>query len=174
MNAPPPNATMDVLVLCTGNSARSVMAEALFAAVPGIAAWSAGSSPAGRVNPEALATLARHGLPAEGYRSKSWDEFAADRADAPRFDLVVTVCDSAAGETCPLWHGAPLRAHWGIPDPAGAADEPEAFERAFGLLEARVGAFAAIPRDLPPAELRDRLAAIGRMDGASEGAGGRA
>ncbi|WP_291843041.1 arsenate reductase ArsC [Maricaulis sp.] len=132
---------LTILVLCTGNSARSILAEALINARGDgrMRAVSAGSAPTGTPNPLALQTLAAHGLPTSGYRSKSWDEFAAP--GAPELDAVITVCDSAAAEACPVWPGAPVRAHWGLPDPAAIAD-PEAARQAFNdtflELEARI------------------------------------
>jgi arsenate reductase (thioredoxin) len=144
----------NVLILCTGNSARSVLAEALINHL-GQGAWhaySAGSKPTGRVNPYALATLAKHGISAPQVSSKSWNIFAA--ADAPKMDLVVTVCDSAANEVCPIWPGAPLQAHWGLPDPAAAEGEAAltaAFESAYQLIRRRVEAFVAIDCDAIPA-----------------------
>jgi arsenate reductase len=143
--------TLNVLVLCTGNSARSILGEALFnhlgnKEIPGrIRAFSAGSQPSGKVNPVALDTLAKHGIPLPEARSKSWDEFAV--AGAPQIDFIFTVCASAAGETCPIWPGHPTTAHWGIPDPAHV--EPlearrEAFEVAYGQLERRIKAFLAL------------------------------
>lgn len=137
----------NILVLCTGNSARSILAEAVLNhdGAGRVSAFSAGSNPTGRVNPAALRLLKRRGLSAQGYRSKSWDEFAVD--SAPEMDLVVTVCGSAAGEVCPVWPGAPLRAHWGIDDPAAApADQIDmAFQVAFHLLSSRIHAFLALP-----------------------------
>jgi arsenate reductase len=141
----------NVLVLCTGNSARSILGEALFNhlgnnATPGrIRAFSAGSQPSGKVNPVALETLEKHGVPLPEARSKSWDEFAAP--GAPQIDLIFTVCASAAGETCPIWPGHPITAHWGIPDPAHV--EPmearrEAFEVAYHQLRTRIEAFLAM------------------------------
>jgi len=132
---------LNILVLCTGNSARSILAEALLNArgKGRIRAYSAGSSPTGSPNPLALATLASNDLPADGYRSKSWDEFA--RTDAPELDAVITVCDSAAAEVCPVWPGAPVRAHWGLPDPAGIDDfdaARQAFADTFRALDARI------------------------------------
>jgi arsenate reductase len=143
--------TLNVLVLCTGNSARSILGEALFnhlgnKEIPGrIRAFSAGSQPSGKVNPVALDTLAKHGIPLPEARSKSWDEFAV--AGAPQIDFIFTVCASAAGETCPIWPGHPTTAHWGIPDPAHV--EPiearrEAFELAYGQLARRIKAFLAL------------------------------
>jgi arsenate reductase len=121
---------VNILILCTGNSARSILGEALFTARSNgrITGFSAGSQPAGRPNPYAIETLERHGLPTQGARSKSWDEF--DAPGAPIMDAVITVCDSAASETCPVWPGAPVRAHWGLPDPAGI-DDPDAARAAF-------------------------------------------
>lgn len=158
---------MNILVLCTGNSARSVLLESLLTAHGahrGIRAWSAGSRPAGKVHPMTLQLLAEKGLPAEGLRSKGWDEFAAP--GAPVMDLVVTVCSSAAGETCPLWPGAPLRAHWGVEDPAAApADrQHEAFATAFDRLETRARAFCALdPARLSRPELAAELDRIGSL-----------
>ena len=138
----------NVLVLCTGNSARSILGEMLFNHLGRgrIEAYSAGSKPAGQVNPVALETLAKHGVPAEGARSKSWDEFAVP--EAPRFDFIFTVCGNAAQETCPVWPGHPTTAHWGIPDPAHVeppAARREAFEEAYRSLKKRIEAFLALP-----------------------------
>lgn len=140
--------TCNVLVLCTGNSARSILGEALFNHLGQgrIRAYSAGSQPSGKVNPVALETLEKHGVPLPEARSKSWDEFAAP--GAPEIDYIFTVCASAAGETCPVWIGHPTTAHWGIPDPAHV--EPmsariEAFEVAYGQLQRRIKAFLALP-----------------------------
>jgi len=137
----------NVLVLCTGNSARSILGEALFNHLGRgrIRAFSAGSQPSGKVNPVALETLERHGVPLPEARSKSWDEFAAP--GAPALDFIFTVCASAAGETCPIWPGHPATAHWGIADPAHV--EPmearrEAFEVAYQALEKRIKAFLAL------------------------------
>ncbi|WBQ12070.1 arsenate reductase ArsC [Hyphomonadaceae bacterium BL14] len=132
---------MNVLILCTGNSARSILGEALFAALGEgrVTAFSAGSNPKGQPHPEALATLARHGHDISGFRSKRWDEFEVP--GAPVMDAVITVCDSAASEPCPVWPGAPSRAHWGLPDPAHI-DDPDtcraAFEATYAALDARV------------------------------------
>ena len=139
-----------VLFLCTGNSARSVMAEVLLNALGGgrYRAFSAGSRPAGAVNPFTIETLRRNGLATSGLRSKSWDEFAA--AGAP-LDLVVTVCDNAAGETCPIWPGRPAKAHWSFPDPAAAQGTDEAkraqFETVFKSIRRRIEAFCALPAE---------------------------
>lgn len=147
--------TFNVLVLCTGNSARSILGEMLFNHLGAgrVRAWSAGSKPGGVVNPVALETLARHGVPAEGARSKSWDEFSAgavlpDGRPVPAFDFIFTVCDNAASEPCPIWPGHPTTAHWGIPDPAHV--EPlearrAAFEDAYQALHQRISAFLALP-----------------------------
>ena len=143
---------LNVLVLCTGNSARSILGEALFnhlgnLETPGrVRAFSAGSQPSGKVNPVALETLEQHGIPLPEARSKSWDEFAAP--GAPPIDFIFTVCASAAGETCPIWPGHPTTAHWGIPDPAHVeplAARREAFEFAYGQLAQRIKAFLALP-----------------------------
>lgn len=138
---------MNILVLCTGNSARSILLESILnrdGAARGVRAWSAGSRPAGAVHPQALRLLAAKGHPTDGLRSKSWDEFAAP--GTPVMDLVITVCGSAAGETCPVWPGAPLRAHWGIEDPATApeAAQPAAFAAAYDRLARQAGAFLAL------------------------------
>jgi protein-tyrosine-phosphatase len=137
----------NVLFLCTGNSARSILAEAYLnhAGKGRYRAYSAGSKPGGRVNPFSLSVLREKGIPVDGARSKSWDEFAAP--DAARMDLVVTVCDSAAGEACPVWPGAPAKAHWGVDDPAAVqgsdAEKRAAFERAFRELKAKIDAWLA-------------------------------
>ena len=142
------HAAFNVLVLCTGNSARSILAEALFNHLGGrrFTAYSAGSQPSGTVNPVALETLDRHGVPLPEARSKSWDEFAAP--DAPHMDFIFTVCASAAGEACPIWPGHPSTAHWGIADPAHVeplAARREAFATAYRQLARRIGAFVALP-----------------------------
>lgn len=142
---------LNVLFLCTGNSARSILAEAYLnhAGRGRFRAYSAGSHPNGKVNALAVETLARQGIGARGARSKSWDEFA--RADAPPIDIVVTVCDSAAAEVCPVWHGQPLKTHWGVPDPAaatGSDDEKRAaFQRAFTTLARRIDRLLALPEE---------------------------
>ena len=139
--------TTNILVLCTGNSARSILGEALFNhhGKGRVKAYSAGSQPSGRVNPVAVETLEKHGIALPELRSKSWDEFAA--RGAPAIDFIFTVCASAAGEACPVWPGHPTTAHWAIPDPAHV--EPiearrEAFERAFQQLDQRIRAFLAM------------------------------
>jgi arsenate reductase (thioredoxin) len=139
----------NVLFLCTGNSARSILAEAILnhRAKGGFTAYSAGSHPSGAVRLEALRQLEPAGIPTEGLRSKSWDEFALP--DAPRMNFVFTVCDSAANEVCPFWPGQPMTAHWGIPDPAavkGTAEEiARAFHEAFIILDRRISLFLALP-----------------------------
>ena len=138
----------NVLVLCTGNSARSILGEMLFKHLGKgrVKAWSAGSKPGGQVNPVALETLAKHGIPVADARSKSWDEFAAP--SAPTLDFIFTVCGNAAEETCPVWPGHPTTAHWGIPDPAHVeplAARREAFEEAYQSLKKRIEAFLALP-----------------------------
>lgn len=138
----------NVLVLCTGNSARSILGEALFNHLGQgrIRAYSAGSQPSGKVNPVALETLEKHGVPLPEARSKSWDEFAAP--GAPALDFIFTVCASAAGEACPIWPGHPATAHWGIADPAHVeplAARRAAFETAYGELEKRISAFLQLP-----------------------------
>lgn len=148
----PTHAPLNILFLCTGNSARSIMAEALanHLAIGGgkFVAYSAGSQPKGAPHPLALETLRTHGLVIDGLRSKSWDEFAA--TDAPPLDFVFTVCDSAAGEQCPYWPGQPMTAHWGVEDPPAAGDEAaqrKAFKSAFLVLKRRIELFAALPFD---------------------------
>lgn len=153
-----------ILILCTGNSARSILAEAILNrdGAGRVTAYSAGSNPAGRVHPGALGLLERRGVATTGFRSKSWDEFATD--GAPAMDLVITVCASAAGEVCPVWPGAPLTAHWGVDDPAAApADEVDlAFQLAYHRLSARINAFLALPFEAMP---RDDLARVLRQIG---------
>ena len=134
--------TTNVLILCTHNSARSVMAEAMlnhWARKLGVdvRAYSAGSAPSGRINPHALAVLAEAGIDTSGYRSKSWDEFAEDTA--PRMRVVVTVCDSAAAETCPYWPGSPVKVHWGYVDPSNAAGADPEKRQAFDLTRQAIG-----------------------------------
>lgn len=164
----------NVLFLCTGNTARSVLAEGILRkdGAGRFNAFSAGSQPKGVVNPFALKTLAAYGYPADGYRSKSWDEFAA--TGAPKMDFVFTVCDSAAGEACPVWPGQPMTAHWGIEDPAAVEgsdmDKERAFAEAFRFMRNRIAAFIALPmKSLDEMTLQARLGDIGRMDGATAG-----
>ncbi len=160
-------ALYNVLFLCTGNSARSIMAEAIMnqKGRPNFVAYSAGSHPKGSVHPGALRELERVHLPTQGYRSKSWDEFA--RADAPRLDFVFTVCDNAANEVCPIWPGQPMTAHWGVPDPAavhGTGQEVErAFHSAYLMLERRIALFLCLPFEkLDKLALKKKLEDIGR------------
>ena len=146
-----PNAThhYNVLFLCTGNSARSIMAEAIlnFKGKPRFSAYSAGSHPSGNVRPEALQRLEAAHIPTDGLRSKTWDEFASGKG--PKMDFVFTVCDSAAKEVCPIWPGQPVTAHWGVPDPAavqGSAQQiARAFREAFTILERRIALFVSLP-----------------------------
>ncbi len=154
----------NVLVLCTGNSCRSVLGEALINHLGAgrIKAFSAGSFPVGKVNPNALATLANHGLPAEGYSSQSWDEFADQK-----IDIVITVCDNAAGETCPIYLNDAIRAHWGLADPAHVTGTKEqinaAFENTYTALEKRINKMLSLPlEDLADHQLLDQLNAIGK------------
>jgi arsenate reductase len=139
----------NVLFLCTGNSARSIMAEAILnhRGRGVFTAYSAGSHPSGMPRPEAQRQIALAGMPTEGLRSKSWDEFAGP--EAPKMDFVFTVCDNAANEACPYWPGQPMTAHWGIPDPAAVKGTPEeiarAFREAFVVLDRRVGLFLSLP-----------------------------
>ncbi len=162
----------NVLFLCTGNTARSILAESILrkAGAGKFQSYSAGSHPKGMVNPFALKVLAAHGYPTDGLRSKSWNELAGP--GAPAMDFVVTVCDSAAGEACPLWRGSPVTAHWGIEDPAAVEgsdlDKERAFEQAFRYLSRRIEAFASLPvSGLDAIKLRAELSRIGRMEGAT-------
>ncbi|MGL4491173.1 MAG: arsenate reductase ArsC [Rhizobiaceae bacterium] len=162
------NKPYNVLFLCTGNSARSILAEAILAkfGAPRFKSWSAGSQPKGTVHPKSLQLLQSLGYDASGFRSKSWDEFAAD--DAPEFDFIFTVCDNAAGEACPVWLGHPTSAHWGIPDPAAVegtdADVKLAFEKAYAQMKNRIKAFVALPlNSLDKSEQIMALKAIGDM-----------
>ena len=162
----------NVLFLCTGNSARSILAEAILnnAGAGKFQAFSAGSQPKGQVHPEARKLLQSLGFDTRGYRSKSWNEFA--KPGAPALDFVFTVCDNAAGETCPLWPGQPMTAHWGIPDPAAAtgsaAEVSLAFKDAYRMLSQRIGVFAALPlRSLDRMSLQAKLRDIGRLESAT-------
>ena len=158
----------NVLVLCTGNSARSILGEVLFNVLGKgrFIAHSAGSKPVGRVNPFALELLQQQGYSIEKLRSKSWDEFAAP--GAPAIDFIITVCDNAAGETCPIWLGKPATAHWGIPDPAGVEGGDEAkraaFRKAYEQLSRRIHLFLSLPIEkLDKLVLKEKLAEIGRI-----------
>ncbi|TAK48071.1 MAG: arsenate reductase ArsC [Xanthobacteraceae bacterium] len=165
----------NVLFLCTGNTARSILAESILRKLGAgrFNAYSAGSQPKGTVNPFALKVLAAEGYPTAGLRSKSWSEFAGP--DAPAFDFIFTVCDNAAGEACPVWPGKPVTAHWGIEDPAavegGDLAREAAFVAAFRFLKNRIAAFAALPLSgLDALALDNRLRGIGRMEGATSSA----
>jgi arsenate reductase len=158
----------NVLFLCTGNSARSILAESIMnhKGKPNFTAYSAGSFPSGRVNPCALKQLELARLPTGNLRSKSWDEFA--KPDAPQMDFVFTVCDNAAKEVCPLWPGQPMTAHWGVPDPAAAAGSPEQIERAFRdtytVLDRRIGLFLSLPlASLDKLAIKKEIDGIGRQ-----------
>lgn len=157
----------NVLVLCTGNSARSILGEVLFNTLGKgkFKAYSAGSKPAGKVNPGALEWLTAHGHSTEGLRSKSWDEFSTP--GAPEFDFIFTVCDNAAGEACPLWLGKPATAHWGIPDPAhieGDEARRAAFNKAADQLARRIQLFLNLPIEkLDKLTLKEKLSEIGRI-----------
>lgn len=165
--------TYNVLFLCTGNSARSILAESLLThwGRGRFRSFSAGSFPKGQVHPLALDLLKRMNLPWEGLRSKGWDEFASP--EAPRLDFIFTVCDNAAGEVCPVWPGKPMTAHWGIPDPAAVegsdADKALAFRKALKDLETRIKLFTELsPASLDAITLREKLSAIGKPTTASE------
>jgi len=162
----------NVLFLCTGNSARSIIAEAILNKIGGgrFRAWSAGSQPKGRVNPRTLTLLRGLGFDTSGFRSKSWNEFA--KPGAPALDFVFTVCDNAAGEACPVWPGKPITAHWGISDPAEAtgteAQIGQAFSDAYRMLNQRIGLFTSLPiASLDKLTLQNRLREIGRSQGAT-------
>lgn len=176
VTAHPAPRAYNVLFLCTGNSARSIMAEAILSRVGAskFRAYSAGSHPTGRVNPHALRLLQRLNYKTDDFRSKSWDEFA--QAGAPQLDFVFTVCDDAAGEVCPIWPGQPMTAHWGVPDPAAVegtdAEIAAAFADAYGRLNNRISVFCALPiESLDRLSLQKRLDTIGRSaDGAARDA----
>jgi len=162
----------NVLFLCTGNSARSIMAEAILNKLGAakFRAYSAGSQPKGQVHPETMRLLQGLGYDTAGYRSKSWNEFA--KPGAPALDFAFTVCDNAAGETCPVWPGQPMTAHWGVPDPAEAKGKPAeialAFKNAYRMLYQRIGIFTALPvRSLDSLTLQSKLNEIGRVQGAT-------
>lgn len=167
----------NVLFLCTGNSARSIMAESILRGLGGdrFNAFSAGSHPGGRVNPLAIETLESFGFPTEGLRSKSWDEFAV--ADAPEMDFVLTVCDDAAGEPCPAWPGQPMSAHWGIEAPSAVVgptiEKEKAFVQAAKYLRNRISIFVSLPiPSLAAMALKRRLDDIGATEGATRKAAG--
>jgi arsenate reductase len=163
----------NVLFLCTGNSARSILAESILAkdGAGRFRAFSAGSQPRGAVNPFALKVLRSFDYPAEGFRSKSWEEFAMP--DAPVMDFVFTVCDNAAGEACPVWPGQPMTAHWGIEDPAAVEgpdiEKEKAFVSAFRYLRNRISVFTALPiTSLDRMTLSSKLVEIGQLKGATK------
>jgi len=163
----------NVLFLCTGNSARSVLSEAILNKVGAgkLHAYSAGSQPKGRIHPETIRLLKSLDYETAGLRSKSWLEFI--QPGAPKFDFVFTVCDSAAAESCPIWPGQPMTAHWGVPDPAEAMGTPAeiavAFKEAYRLLNQRISVFSALPMNsLDRLALRNRLEDIGQMEGATK------
>jgi len=156
----------NVLFLCTGNSARSIMAEAIlnFKGRPNFAGYSAGSHPTGKVHPEALKQLEEAHIPIRGLRSKAWDEFSLP--GAPKLDFVFTVCDNAANEVCPVWPGQPMTAHWGVPDPAAvqgsAADVERAFRETFFILDRRISLFLSLLlKTLDGLALKNELDSIG-------------
>jgi protein-tyrosine-phosphatase len=164
--------SFNVLFLCTGNSARSVLAEAILNKIGGdkFHAYSAGSQPKGEVNPNTIKLLQGLGYDTSNYYSKSWEEFA--KLDAPKFDFIFTVCDDAAGETCPVWPGKPATAHWGIADPAAVkgseVEVAQAFQAAYRYLHNRISLFAALPfGSLDQMALTSKLKEIGRMEGAT-------
>jgi arsenate reductase (thioredoxin) len=159
----------NVLFLCTGNSARSIMAEAILnkLGTGKFCAYSAGSQPKGQVNPHTIQLLQSLGYDTSWFRSKSWNEFS--KPGAPPLDFAFTVCDNAAREVCPVWPGQPMTAHWGVPDPAevkgSAAEIALAFKDAYRMLHQRIGVFTALPiRSLDQLSLQQRLREIGRMD----------
>jgi protein-tyrosine-phosphatase len=167
-----PNRPFNVLFLCTGNSARSIIAEAILnkAGRGQFNAYSAGSQPKGAPHPQTIALLSSLSYETDRLRSKSWNEFA--QAGAPQLDFIFTVCDNAAGETCPFWPGQPMTAHWGVPDPAAAtgsaAEIALAFRETYRMLHRRIDAFTALPvRSLDEMSLQDKLQEIGRMEGAT-------
>jgi arsenate reductase (thioredoxin) len=162
----------NVFFLCTGNSARSIIAEAILNKLGAerFSAYSAGSQPKGQLNPHTVQLLQSLDYDTSGFRSKSWNEFA--KTSAPALDFVFTVCDNAAGEACPVWPGQPMTAHWGIPDPAEAKGTPAeialAFKDAYRMLNQRIGIFTALPmRSLDQLSLQKKLTEIGRMKGAT-------
>lgn len=165
--------TFNILVLCTGNSARSIMAEALFNTLGKgrFKAYSAGSHPTGKVHPLAIEPVERLGYPTDGLRSKSWDEFA--KPDAPQMDFIFTVCDKAAGEVCPVWPGQPITAHWGFEDPAAAVGTDEEkrrkFQEVFRYMTNRVQLFANLPlASLDKFAIKREMDSIGQMKDQSQ------
>ncbi|MDY6943825.1 MAG: arsenate reductase ArsC [Pseudomonadota bacterium] len=159
------NLPVHVLILCTGNSARSILSEAILNHIGSgrFLAMSAGSHPTGKVNPLALSVLEEQDMETAGFRSKSWDEFTGE--NAPPIDLVITVCDNAAGETCPVWSGQPIKIHWGLPDPAAVEGDHSqrlaAFRETFDTLTRRMERMTALPIEtLSPSALKDALEAI--------------
>lgn len=137
---------MNILILCTGNSARSIIGEALVSSMDGFQGYSAGSTPKGEPHPMALTVLAAKGHDVSGFRSKSWDEFGGDAA--PQMDVIITVCDNAAGESCPYWPGHPVVVHWGLPDPANVEEmnfQRAAFEDTYASLKERITALSKLP-----------------------------
>lgn len=164
--------TFNVMFLCTGNSARSIIAESVLRkdGAGKFNAFSAGSQPKGAVHPMALEVLAGHKYPVDGLRSKSWDEFAVE--GAPELDFVFTVCDNAAGEACPVWPGQPMTAHWGVEDPAAVegseAEKHFAFSTTLRYMKLRIAAFAALPvESLERLSLTAKLREIGQMEGST-------
>ena len=164
--------TYNVLFLCTGNSARSILSESILKkdGAGRFNAFSAGSRPKGAVNPFALKVLAAHDYPHDGFRSKAWDEFA--EPGAPAMDFVFTVCDNVAGEACPIWPGQPMTAHWGIEDPAAVegtdVEKEAAFNQAFRFLKNRISAFIGLPlKSIDRLALRARLREIGAIEGSA-------
>lgn len=164
----PMEARYNVLFLCTGNSARSIMVEAIMnhRGRPTFTAYSAGSHPSGKVLSEAIKQLEASHVPATGSRSKSWDEFS--KPGAPKLDFVFTVCDNAAKEVCPLWPGQPMTAHWGVPDPAAVCGTPDqiarAFREAFFILDRRISLFLALPLSaLDSLAIKNEINKIGRQ-----------
>lgn len=160
----------NVLFLCTGNSSRSIMAEAIMnrKGAPNFTAYSAGSHPSGSVRTEALRQIKDAGIATEGLRSKSWEEFTG--TDAPHLSFVFTVCDNAAKEVCPVWPGQPITAHWGIPDPAcvegGEADAERAYKQAFAMLSTRISLLLALPlASMEAFAIRKELDNIGKLQG---------
>ena len=173
MTAPNSHEPLNVLFLCTGNSARSIMAECILnrEGLGKFHAYSAGSTPTGEINPKALGLMRKLNYDVSDLRSKSWDEFAGP--DSPRFDFVFTVCDNAAAETCPVWPGQPMTAHWGVPDPANAegtdAERSLAFDDVYRMLHQRISIFVNLPLDsLSKLALQEHLDQIGKTGQAAK------